>query len=89
MDWRESLEIVVARTGHERYRALCADDHPQHAEYRRLVVRLVGYPWLPAVVTAPGHLPEAGADPDRAAVLARRAAKPRGPLGTTPKPGGG
>jgi hypothetical protein len=66
MDWTEALKIVIARTRHEPYRELCADDHPDHCAWRRLMLRL------------------AAEDEDPAA---RRAAKPRGPLGA--KPGGG
>lgn len=40
MEWTEALDQVVARTRHERYRALCADAHPDHAAYRRLVIEL-------------------------------------------------
>jgi hypothetical protein len=63
MDWRAALEIMVTRTGHARYRTLCADDHPDHCAWRRLMLRLAG----------------ANEDP-----AARRAAKPRGPLGAQP-----
>jgi hypothetical protein len=66
MEWIKALELIVARTLHSRYRALCADDHPDHCAWRRLLLRL------------------AAADEDPAA---RRAAKPRGPLGA--QPGGG
>lgn len=40
MDWREALELVVAHTRHEPYRANCAEEHPQHALWRaRMVAR--------------------------------------------------
>lgn len=49
MDWPEALEIVVARTGHERYRALCADDHPDHDIHRRrMIERATGEAPTPA-----------------------------------------
>ena len=37
----EALDILVAHTGHERYRWLCSDDNPDQAQrdaYRRLVI---------------------------------------------------
>ena len=37
MDWEQALEIVVARTKHERYRTLCADDHPDREIHRARV----------------------------------------------------
>lgn len=49
MDWRQALDIVVARTKHEPYRALCADDHPEHPSWRaRMVEKAVGEPPVPA-----------------------------------------
>jgi hypothetical protein len=42
MNWTESLDIVVSRTGHERYRELCADANPdvgQRDAYRALMIR--------------------------------------------------
>lgn len=45
MDYREALEIVIARTGHERYRALVAEDNPdlfQRDAYREAVIRQAG-----------------------------------------------
>lgn len=45
MDWPEALETVVGRTRHERYRALCADDHPDHAIWRaKVVAKATGMP---------------------------------------------
>jgi hypothetical protein len=44
MTWTEALEIVVARTRHERYRELCADDRPDHEVWRAKVVELAGTP---------------------------------------------
>lgn len=40
MTWERALDLVVARTGHLRYRVLCAEDNPDVAQrdaYRRLV----------------------------------------------------
>lgn len=55
MDWRQSLEIVVARTGVERYRVLCSDDSPHPAEvgkYRDLMVSMAtGRPAYPPAAT--------------------------------------
>lgn len=45
MDWQRALDEVVARTGHERFRALCADSNPdaaQRAAYRDTVLRMAG-----------------------------------------------
>ena len=45
MTWQDALELVVARTGHEAYRRLCADDNPdarQRDGYRRVVVKKAG-----------------------------------------------
>lgn len=35
MDWQSALDLVVAHTRHEPYRAKCADDHPDHEAWRR------------------------------------------------------
>jgi hypothetical protein len=43
MTWSEALEIVVSRTGYERWRDLCSDDNPdveQRDAYRALVIEL-------------------------------------------------
>ena len=53
MDWREALETVVGRTKHERFRALCAEDHPDHAAHRARVVAM-------ATGTAPVAYPSVG-----------------------------
>jgi hypothetical protein len=39
MTWQEALEIVVARTKHERYRDLCSDECAMHEAYRALMIR--------------------------------------------------
>ncbi len=41
MEYLEALEIVVARTGHVRYRELCDSSHPDHAAWRKRVLALV------------------------------------------------
>lgn len=43
MTWQEALEIVVARTGHARYRELTSADFPDEFgrnEYRRMVTEM-------------------------------------------------
>jgi hypothetical protein len=48
MDWPEALEIVIERSkgdqkfGHERWRVLTADEHPDHEIHRRKVLELAG-----------------------------------------------
>lgn len=47
MTWQAALEIVVSRTGVERYRDLCSDDNPDpetRAGYRSLMLTLAGQP---------------------------------------------
>lgn len=45
MDWVESLALIIVQTGHERYRELCADSHPDHLVWRsRVVARATGAP---------------------------------------------
>jgi NADH pyrophosphatase NudC (nudix superfamily) len=39
MEWTAALEIVIARTKHEPYRTLCADAHPKHERWRRIVIK--------------------------------------------------
>lgn len=34
-DWKAAMELVVAHTRHEPYRAKCADDHPDRDVWRR------------------------------------------------------
>ena|SRR5208283_5166075 len=40
MTWESSLEIVVARTQHERFRVVCSEAWPDHEAYRALVISL-------------------------------------------------
>ena len=42
MTHAEALDLVVARTGHARYRELCDASHPSHLAYRSLVLELAG-----------------------------------------------
>lgn len=38
MMWEKALDLVVRRTGHDRYRELCDESYPQHAAWRDRVV---------------------------------------------------
>lgn len=40
MTLEEALTIVIARTGHARYRDLCDPSHPSFEAYRALVMEL-------------------------------------------------
>src|SRR5208283_887509 len=40
MTWESSLETVVARTQHERFRVVCSEAWPDHEAYRALVISL-------------------------------------------------
>lgn len=63
MNWREALEIVVSRSGHERYRELCAEAHPEHAAHReRVVAKAAALAGRPAP-----RPPDRGAGPQPAA----------------------
>jgi hypothetical protein len=57
MTWTEALDILVARTRHERYRQLCAEDHPDHEVWRaRVVSEATGQPIeYPSVATQVGN----------------------------------
>lgn len=69
MMWQEALEIVVARTRHERYRELCSDDNPdaeQRDAYRTGVIEMAESvepkrqrqrhaPYTPAATTDPSR----------------------------------
>ncbi len=45
MTWQDALDLVVARTRHERYRVLCHDKHPDHAIWRaRMISQATGEP---------------------------------------------
>lgn len=56
MTWTEALEIVVKRTGHERYRFLVSDANPDkwgRDAYRLEMVRMADEPEPPAVTAYP------------------------------------
>lgn len=58
MDWREALDVVVGRTGHGRFRSLCADDHPDRMIWRsRMIERATGEaaPIVDAASTPPAN----------------------------------
>lgn len=41
--WEAALEIVIQRTGHERWRVLCSEGHDNHVGARKTVMRLSGF----------------------------------------------
>ena len=57
--WAEALDVIVARTGVERYRYLCSEENPDpmtREGYRRLVVDLaVGGLQYPSLATQAGN----------------------------------
>jgi hypothetical protein len=66
----EALEIVVRRTGHHRYRALCDPADPAHnPAYLPLVMRLAGEPEPDISPNLAPEIPLAG---DLVAALAQR-----------------
>jgi hypothetical protein len=63
MTWTEALEVVLARTKHEPYRAKCDESNPSHAIWRdRMIEKATG---VPPVVADP---PPADQDGDAPAV---------------------
>ncbi len=57
MTWQDALEIMVARTKHERYRWLTSDDNPdvvQREEFRALLVKQASE--LPPLIQQAGTL---------------------------------
>lgn len=68
MDWSEALEIVIARTRHERFRVLCAGDHADHEVWRRKVIELAGGEPPPSLdlpaIFAEAKAGAAGIEPD-------------------------
>jgi hypothetical protein len=62
-DWRIALENVVARTGHEHFRVLTADNHPDREIWRRRMIEKDG--------GDPGPLPSPPVPP-LAKLLARK-----------------
>ncbi len=72
MTFDEALNIVVARTGHQRFRELCLDSYPDHVAWRSEVVRLAettegdpvsSDPWLPLIRACEDHNPGCCASP--------------------------
>jgi hypothetical protein len=58
MSWEDALDLVVAVTGHARYRALCADTHPDRDIWRRrMLEQAQGWPSDPITRPAPVTLP--------------------------------
>jgi hypothetical protein len=56
MDWIEAIEVVVSRTGVERYRWLCSDGNPDTVgrdRYRADMVRMAKAPEAPAQIAFP------------------------------------
>lgn len=56
MTWQEDLEIAIAVTKHERFRVLCADDHPDHEAHRAYISRTYGSGSFPSVAQQAGNL---------------------------------
>lgn len=63
MTWEAALELVIERSrgagrfGHERYRSLCADGHPDHPIWRaRMVEMATGRPPRPPRAPGPWRL---------------------------------
>ena len=59
MTWRSALDVVVARTRHERFRLLCSADSPDHEAYRQLMIRMAAEdePLAPALLPLTESLP--------------------------------
>jgi hypothetical protein len=65
MTWTEALEVVVSRTGVERYRTLTADDWHDHEWWRAEMVRMESQPYetpiqYPPLATQIGNALKAG-----------------------------
>lgn len=56
VEYSEALEIMIARSRHERYRVLCADTHPQYREYRSRIIEL-------AISLDQTEIPDSGLSP--------------------------
>lgn len=68
----EALDYIVGLTGHDRFRQLCDLAHPDfHPDAPALMIRLASEGWTPPPPSPP--TPEE--------IAARRASKPRIPLG--------
>ncbi len=52
MTWTDAVDIVVARTKHEKYRELCEESRPGHDQWRAVVIAMaVEAPEYPPVTT--------------------------------------
>ena len=60
MTWQESLELMVGRTGHLRYRELCDESHPDHEQWRALMIEQASGPPPGPSQLIPTGLPLAG-----------------------------
>lgn len=62
MDWTEALELVIARTKHEPYRALCDESHPNHLAWRAKIVakaEAMADPQYPSLIVQAGNVARA------------------------------
>jgi hypothetical protein len=84
MNWTEALEIVVARTRHDAYRALCDEDNPDVTSrdaYRSLMISMASeepvnqsYPsWWTQITSAAGAVVEFAASGFKVATEAEQA----------------
>lgn len=74
MELSEALEIVIARTGHERYRELCDPASPAHdPRYEAIVLSMAGAPIEPARLEQPARIvPDIPLAGDVVEAIARR-----------------
>jgi len=42
MTYNEALDIVIAKTKHERFRWLCSEENPEHNIWRNKIIELAG-----------------------------------------------
>lgn len=40
MNWSEAIEIEISRRGHQRWRVLCDESHPDHEIHRKRIVEM-------------------------------------------------
>lgn len=57
MNWLDALDLVIARTGHRRFRELCAEEASDAVAWRREMVRLALTPRPPTVAVDYGTRP--------------------------------
>jgi hypothetical protein len=58
VNWKEAVEIMVGRHGHERYRSLCSEDRHDHLAWRAEMIRKAsGEPPPPFVPVPPSFIP--------------------------------